>query len=282
VAERVQASESGVPDLRPDAAKTVAWADPDRREATPLAVVYLHGFSASRVETAPLADSVAAALGANLFYTRLTGHGRDGPAMADASVEAWLDDADEALRAGAALGERVVLVGSSTGGTLALWAAVASPWRDRLAALVLLSPNLGPADARSRILLWPWGGLLARVVVGPTRSFTPVNEAQARGWTTSYPTRALLPMMALVDAVDEELLERVRAPTLLLHSPHDRVLDVEAMLQGYEALGSAVKRRVAVEEVGDPYHHILAGDILSPSTTLPVARHIVRFIDEVR
>lgn len=27
---------------------------------------------------------------------------------------------------------------------------------------------------------WPWGGLLARALVGPERRFQPLNEAQAR------------------------------------------------------------------------------------------------------
>ncbi|MDD4273595.1 MAG: hypothetical protein PHG14_07705 [Desulfobacter postgatei] len=38
--------------------------------------VYIHGFSATRKETAPLSDLVAKTLNANLFYTRLSGHGR--------------------------------------------------------------------------------------------------------------------------------------------------------------------------------------------------------------
>jgi esterase/lipase len=58
------------------------WANPDKTK-TPCAIVYLHGFSATRQETAPLSDLVAAQLGAYLYYTRLAGHGRGGEAMAE-------------------------------------------------------------------------------------------------------------------------------------------------------------------------------------------------------
>ena len=55
----------------------------------------------------PLPDKVAAALGANLFYTRLTGHGQDGAAMAEGSVNAWINDYAEAMAIGRAIGGKV-------------------------------------------------------------------------------------------------------------------------------------------------------------------------------
>ena len=61
-------------ELIPDTEKRVTWyAEPGARTA--YAVVNLHGFSATRQETAPLAERVAASLAANLFETRLSGHG---------------------------------------------------------------------------------------------------------------------------------------------------------------------------------------------------------------
>jgi hypothetical protein len=68
------ARESAVPALRPDSGKEILWAAAPGAK-TPLAVVYLHGFSADREEIRPVPDDVATALGANLFLTRLAGHG---------------------------------------------------------------------------------------------------------------------------------------------------------------------------------------------------------------
>ena len=108
----VEDAEARVPDVRPGNEKEIVWADPETKAKTPLALVYLHGFSASRGETRPLSDTLAARLGANLFYTRLAGHGRDADAMAEAGLDDWIESGHEALQIGRRLGERVLLIGT--------------------------------------------------------------------------------------------------------------------------------------------------------------------------
>ena len=73
-------SESRVSGIRDGCEKKFVWHN-NKRQQRDLAIVYIHGFSASRMETWPLCDRLAEAIGANLFYTRLTGHGQDGDAM---------------------------------------------------------------------------------------------------------------------------------------------------------------------------------------------------------
>ena len=146
--------------LIPDTAKRVTWhGDPGAR--TPYAVVNLHGFSATRQETAPLAERVAAMLGANLFETRLTGHGHTERPMHAVQAEDWLADTAEALAIGARLGERTVVIGTSTGGTLAL-AMSSHDSADAVSDIVLISPNLQPSDGKAAWLTRPAGPLLAR------------------------------------------------------------------------------------------------------------------------
>lgn len=275
---RLRSGEAAVPRLREGAGKEIVWADPEAPARTRLAVVYLHGFSADRHEMDPVPRRVASALGANLFLTRLTGHGQDGAALGEATVADWLRDTEEALAVGRRLGERVVVMGASTGATLGLWAAARDDGSGSLAALVLVSPNLGLRDRRTRILLWPWGGLLARALVGPERCFQPLNEAQARHWTTCYPTRALLPMMALVEHVRTSDPGRVRAPLLVLYSPGDLVVDARETERVFPTFGSSLKRLEIVDATDDPARHVLAGDILSPSANGAMTQRIVEFV----
>lgn len=274
----LRSREAAVPRLRAGDGKEIVWADPAAPARTPLAVVYLHGFSADPHEMDPVPRQVAAALDANLFLTRLTGHGQDGAALGEATAADWLRDTEEALQVGRRLGERVVVMGASTGATLALAAAAADDGSGTLAALVLVSPNLGPRDQRARVLLWPWGGLLARVLVGRERCFQPLNEAQARHWTTCYPTRALLPMMALVEHVRTSDPARVRAPLLVLYSPGDLVVDARETERIFPRFGSTVKRLEIVDRTEDPARHVLAGDILSPSANDAMTERIVDFV----
>ncbi|HSG50099.1 MAG TPA: alpha/beta fold hydrolase, partial [Longimicrobiales bacterium] len=272
------ASEADVPGIRAGDAKRITWAS-EAHSPTPLAVVYLHGFSADPHELDPVPQRLADSLGANLFVTRLAGHGlEDGAALGDVSAEDWLRDTEESLAVGARLGGKVVLVGTSTGGTLAVWAAAQSRRRDLIAAVVLVSPNFGPRDGSADMLLWPWGGLLARLAVGPERCWTPLNAEQERHWTTCYPTRALLPMMALVEMVRELDPARVTAPTLVLLSPDDQVVDPDRTRRFRPLLGSTRKELVEVTGDVEPSHHVLAGDIVSPATTDAVTGLILDFV----
>lgn len=254
------------PGITPGTERAVAWAGgvPAR---TPLALVYLHGYSATRQEVFPLAERLAAQLGANLFHTRLTGHGRDGAAMLEGSVAAWQEDALEALGIGRVIGERVVLLSTSTGGTLSTW--LASRTQDEaLAALVMISPNFAARERTMYLLDWPLlGPALLGYLGDDYRSWQPYNERQARYWTWSYPYRALPELVRLMKEVERIDKSAIRVPTLMIYSPRDRVIDPAAVAAAFAEWGGERKRLVVFERAGDPSQHVLAGDILSPAST---------------
>ena len=270
------AAERRHPDIVPGAEKTIVWAHADRRK-TPLTIVYLHGFSASRQEVAPLCDELGARLGANVFYARLAGHGRNPRAMGEVQGNEWLQDATDALAIGREIGERVVLVGTSTGGTLALWLAQRDP--QKIAALVLISPNLGPRGAGVELLAGPWGAQVLRAAVGTEHRWDPANAAQARYWNWQYPSTALLPMMALVKIVRESPLESVTTPTLVLYSLEDQVVEPLETERAFARLGSRTKRLQVVNDSADRSNHVLAGDILAARDTARVREWIIDFLE---
>jgi len=272
--------EVGVPDLREGDGRTIVWADPEVRERTPLSLVYLHGFSADRHEMEPVISHLGADLGANVFFTRLAGHGRDGAAMAEATVEDWLADAVEALAVGARLGDQVVLIGTSTGGTLASWLVARPEAGDRVAAMILVSPNFHPKDRNSRVFLQPWGEKIAGLVVGKERCWEPMNQAQQQHWTTCYPIEAITPMMALVERVRTMDLSSVTVPTLGIYSPDDDVVDARETDARMATLTGAHVITVDVPSATDPSHHVLAGDIVSPESNEHVRRLMVGFLRE--
>lgn len=269
-------SEARFPDIRPGTAKGIVWHHPNHQR-TPWSVVYLHGFSASRLETAPLADQVAAALGANLFCTRLTGHGRTGAAMGEASVQDWLADTVEAIRIGHTLGERVLVIGVSTGATLASWLAL-TPEGAKVAAYAFASPNFGPKDKLAEVINGPWGQRIALAMQGQTRSWTPEDPREAIGWTPQYPTRALFPMMALVKHVRASDLSAFRTPVLMLYSERDQTVDPQEIKKTFARIGAATKKLEAVDYSESKGQHVLAGDILAPKATAPMAAGIVAWV----
>jgi hypothetical protein len=90
-------------------------------------------------------------LGANLYFARLKGHGRSGDAMLEGSVQGWIDDFAEAVAIGRRLGERVVIMATSTGASLATSAAAGPDARCRGTGPVFTQLRrqglrIGPAD----------------------------------------------------------------------------------------------------------------------------------------
>jgi pimeloyl-ACP methyl ester carboxylesterase len=264
-------------EIRPRLEKEIIWAFPASRARTPLAIVYVHGFSASKGELRPLPDQVAQALEANLFFTRLAGHGQDGDAMGGASVNAWVNDLAEAIAIGRAIGDRVVVIATSTGGGLATWAAAQDGLMENVAGLVLVSPNYRIRASGADWLTRPWGGLLADLATGGERGFTPANAQQEQLWTTSYPTSATLPMAALTQLARETPVEGIALPALFVFSDADRVVDAATTREMAGRWGGP-SEIVAIEHTDDPNAHVIAGDAYSPSTTGMLADRIAAWI----
>lgn len=268
-------TEAAVPDIKSQNEKHITWAGAPGQH-TRWAVVYIHGFSSSRLETAPLTDLVAKALGANAFHTRLTGHGRPGAALGDATVQDWLADAQEALRIGQTLGDKVLVISCSTGSTLAAWLGV-NGQSAQVAGHVFISPNFAAKDSRAEIINGPWGRQIAYAIQGDTRSFPTTSAADQGAWTTSYPTRALFPVMALVKGVRESDLSAFRSPVLVLYSEQDQTVDPDQTKAAFARLGATNKTLRVVDYSESRGQHVLAGDLRAPKATAPMAEAIIRW-----
>jgi alpha-beta hydrolase superfamily lysophospholipase len=276
VEDWLNTNEAAYPDIKPGTAKGIVWHSPDKQR-TPWSVVYLHGFSASRLETAPVTDLVAQALGANAFHTRLTGHGRTGAAMGEASVQDWLADAIEAVRIGQILGERVLVISCSTGSTLAAWLAM-TPQGSQVAAHAFISPNFGPKDKRSEIINGHWGKSIALALEGANRGGPSEDARVANAWTSRYPTRALFPMMALVKHVRESDLSKFTTPVLVLYSENDQTVDPSETRAAFTRIGAPLKSIEVVTYSKSEGQHVLAGDIKDPQATGPMVASIVKWV----
>ena len=152
----IDARERAVPGLRQDNRARIVWANPEHPARTDCAMVYLHGFSASQGEGAPTHRWLARSFGCNLYLPRLPGHGLNADdALKGVTAQRLLDASAEALAVGRVLGRRVVLIGSSMGGALAVQIAAEHP--NQVQALLLWSPFVRERDDQLEPLLWPWG-----------------------------------------------------------------------------------------------------------------------------
>lgn len=257
-------SEAGNADLVDTATKEIVWAFPASKAKTPIAIVYIHGFSASKGEIRPVPDIVAQNMKANLHYTRLEGHGAGGPAMGEATTQDWMNDTAEAIEIGTRIGEKVIVIGTSTGATLAAVAALHPDLKSKVDGFVLISPNFRVQAAGSGLLTLPFARNWVPLLVGSERSFEPLNDAHATLWTSRYPTVSLLPMAALVEHARTLPYERIGQPALFIWSEEDKVVDNTVSRKVMERWGGPSDLHL-VTGADDAYKHVLAGDALSPN-----------------
>lgn len=256
--------------------KKIFWAD-SSKEKTHLSFIYLHGWSASRQEISPVVENVSAKLKANLFMTRLTGHGLGTEGPTSITTQKLLLDAEEAFQVGKKIGEKVVFVGVSTGASLAIYLASRYQYKNPqdIAALILISPNFRPHRKDSLLLRGPFGPFFSRMIIGPYYEFIPKNDEQKKYWTTRYTSRALPEMMNLVDGVRRISLSPIHIPTLFIYTESDETISVDLAKEKFQELGSEKKKIVAIKSSS----HILAGKIMSPENTDQVTEEILKFLN---
>lgn len=247
--EEYIASLESAHNVKPDNEARIIWND-STKQKTPYAIVYLHGFSASQTEGDPIHRRFAQEFGCNLYLPRLSDHGIDTTEalLLFTADRAW-ESAKEALAIGKQLGERVILLSTSTGGTLALMLAAEYP--TDVFALINLSPNIAINDPAAFLLNDPWGLHIARMVMGGNYRVTDANEEHARYWDKKYRLESLTELEELLEtSMTDELFERIKQPSLTLYyykseEEQDPQVKVSAMLEMHEKLATPAELKVA-------------------------------------
>ena len=270
--------EAQFTDIIEDAHKQVVWVG-SVGEQTEYSVLYVHGFSGTSHEIRPVPQDVAKALGANLYYTRLAGHGRSGDAMLDGSPEKWVQDVIEAIEIGGHLGEKLIVLATSNGGAVTTYVLNNPEYADKVAGVVFTSPAYKLGNPLTAVLDMPWVRHWGNYVVGERFEFEAVNAAHGKYWTNEYPSLATLSMATIQRAVRKMDFSKVEVPALFFVSDEDKVIDpawVKDVASRW-GIGARVETRVMTDQ-DDPYHHVLSGDILSPNQTTETTALIVEWV----
>lgn len=276
---QLKAQEAQFSDIVDGTEKHIHWFK-TAQETTEYSIVYLHGFSASRQELSPLVERLANGLHANVFYTRLQGHGRSDDAMGEGSVDGWKQDALEAYTIGQLIGDKVIIVGTSTGATLSTWLN-AQQVGQNIYANIHISPNFGVQSSTAFLMKSSFGLWIAKLLNGDYRSFEPMNEFHKKYWTERYPLEALVPMLELVDEVGEMDKAQIRTPQLIVYSPADKVIDVDKVSQTASEMKSAQVTKIEFTISQDPYQHVLVGEASSTDQVDDMLKIIDDFLSKI-
>lgn len=261
----IEAEEAANPAIKPDNQSQFIWYDSSKSK-TPYSIVYLHGWSASQVEGAPTHKEVATTFGCNLYLPRLAGHGlMEEEPMLNITADALMQSAKEAIAVGKLMGDSVILMTTSTGGTLGLYLAGEDP---RVAGVILYSPNIEIFDQMSHLLNNPWGLQLARLVTGGKYHQWELDSTRKQYWTNKYRLEALTQLRELVDVtMTEETFQKVTQPVFLgYYYKSDQAMDstvsVPAMQTMFSQLGTPENLKMEIEfpEAG---HHVIGSSLTS-------------------
>lgn len=269
---------------RPNNEARIVWANDSVKQKTPYAIVYLHGFSASQEEGNPVHQNIAKQFGCNLYLARLSEHGIDTTdALINMTAETLFESAKEAYAIGKQLGEKVILMGTSTGGTLALQLAAMYP---EIAGLVLYSPNIAIKDPNAWLLNNPWGLQIARLVKGSNyMGVTKDNPLYPQYWNTQYRLEATVQLEELLETtMTKENFAKVNQPLLVLYyfkneQEQDPVVSVDAMKEMFAQVNTAAekKRMIPVPNSGN---HVMASPIQSKDI-ISVEKETAAFLNQV-
>lgn len=254
----IRSKEAGLK-IKPDNEARIIWANDSLKNKTDYCLLYLHGFSASWFEGEPVHTDFARRYGMNLYIPLLASHGIDTTeALIDMTPDRLYESAKEALVVAQSLGNKVVLMSTSTGGTLSL--KLAADFPELIEGLILLSPNIAINNPAAFLLSKPWGLQIARSVYKDNYRITNPDFASedCRYWNCKYRLEAIVYLQQLVEStMKKETFGKISKPLFLAYyykdnENQDEVVKVDAMLEMFDQLGTPenLKQKVAFPEAG--------------------------------
>jgi esterase/lipase len=260
----VQANESKH-HIKPNNEAEIIWADSNHQE-TDYAIVYLHGFSASQMEGDPVHRNIAKQFHCNLYLARLAEHGIDTTEdLQNLTAERYWESAKQAYAIGKKLGKKVILMSTSTGGTLSLQLAAAYP---EIAGQILYSPNIEIFNPTAPLLNKPWGLQIGRMVMkGNYNTIKYQHPDYPKYWNTHYRLEATVALQNLLEAtMNKETFSKVHQPTLALYyykdeENQDHVVNVKATIKMIDEIATSAELKSAIAV--NTGNHVLASPLVS-------------------
>lgn len=254
--------------VKPDNQSRIIWANNTLKQKTEWVLLYLHGFSASWYEGSNLNLNFAARYHCNAYFPRLAEHGlvTEEPLLNMRPDSLW-NSAKEALIIARKLGHKVIIMSTSTGGTLAL--KLASEYPELVQGLILYSPNI-EINAPTGIVTKPWGLQISRLIFGGQYRIVneQFNSKECNYWNCKYRLEAVMYLQQLVETtMTKETFQKVKCPVFLGYyyknkKEQDQVVRVGAALEMFEQLGTSANQKNK-KGFPDAGVHVIANSLFS-------------------
>ena len=276
----LEQKESEVNDIYPYAEKTIFWKNSNKNK-TNYSIVFIHGFTTTGYQSKEFLNKLSAELNANLFMTRLSGHGVPYEGTKQMQIDKIMHDVSEAIIIGEKIGENVILVGHSLGGALSMLAADDEVLSKKIDTLVLFAPgNSGFSSfAFMNTLissLVDRTGSLCWLIDCDPRSFMelPDDEKWENYFATDFDTNIFYQIARIPFATDRISYDTISTSALVFYDENDRLVNASKLKSNFKKW-AAKNKIVSVETLETD-----RGRHMFPSISNP---HLDRiFLDEIK
>jgi len=242
----VQTKESKISNIKPDNHSQFIWFN--KTQKTPYSILYLHGYGASKGECQPILSNFSQRYGCNAYLHRLALHGLDDDDAFEHLTPALLvNSAKEAVAIAKNIGEKLIIISTSTGATLATYLAANDP---SIEALIMTAPNFDLHDKNSHLMLKPWGKqLLKKIVGGDYRQWETTSEAQ-KYWTTKNRIEGLITLRSLLDqTMTAQTFDKINIPVFVGYyykdeNNFDNIISVDAIQKFSEQIKTSSDQKI--------------------------------------
>jgi pimeloyl-ACP methyl ester carboxylesterase len=262
----VASRESQVSNLKANNQARIIWANDSLKQQTEYALVYLHGFSASQEEGAPIHTTFARRYGMNLYLGRLEDHGRsDSTSFSNLTPENYIQSAEDAIDIGKILGKKVIVMSCSTGGTLSALLTAAG---EDIHSMIMYSPNIDIYDQKSDIIMYPWGKNIARIIANGDFNRIQYDSLAQLYWNPVYHINGIFAVKSIIrNFMKKEVFEKIKIPVFMGYyykdeESQDKVVSVSRMHDFFNQISTpeSLKRKVAFPDSGN---HVISSHVMS-------------------
>lgn len=271
-------------EIKPENEAQIIWAD-STKQKTEYSILYLPGFTASQEEGDPIHLNIAKKFGCNLFLARLYGHGLKDTLQTfiDFTADKYWNSAKEAFAIAKQLSYKVIIMSTSTGGTLSL--KLASVYDD-IAGQLMMSPNIAINDPNAWLLNNPWGRQIGKLVKGTDTLYSGRQDTTYKKyWNSRYSMNGAVELEELLEtSMTTATFAKVKQPLCLLYyykdeKHQDPVVKVSAMKTMFDKVATPthLKQQHAIPNAG---FHVI-GSYLQSKDLVSVEEKITNFMSGV-
>lgn len=276
-------NEAKVEKIKPNNEAEIIWADKYEHQKSPISFVYLHGFGASQREGEPIMGMLSKKYNANIYMSRLKEHGIQRENNFEyLTPENYVNSAKKAVEIGKLIGNKVILVSTSTGGTLSLKLASDDP---SILGLILYSPFIELIQPQMEAILTKEGKANFIKMIGGEIQYQKRAVEEANYWSSSYHINGYVALIKMLkQTMVPATFSKVKCPVFVgfyykNELEQDKIVSVSGILKMYDQLGTSENKKikVAFSKAGN---HVIGCDLRSKDWKTVYSKTI-QFIDTI-